>query len=211
MNNFKLILYTLSSTLLVLLPTTTLAYTPQRGNVHTILGPFAYKTNYHGVAAEDKVTFRGVSWIILGDVSDYGSLKITTSFMDKLYYFRDQGYTLAERAELVQASAGYMHWFNKSLGVSFALFTSYPIGNSDKIYNSFPQSLPTPTTTAEENSETGLDLAILGELWQTGRYALIVEGRYLWSFTKKRDEVSDQYGILLGIRYFFQGKDTARE
>lgn len=211
MNNFKLILIGLSSSLLLGLPTSSLAYTPQRGNVHTILGPLAYKTNYGGVAAKDAITFQGISWIILGDVSDHGSVKITTSFMDKIFFLRDGNYVVAERAQVVQASAGYMYWFNKRFGTSLSLYTSYPLGDSDKIHDDFPNTISTPKTTAHENSETGLDFAIQGELWQSGRYALVAEGRYLWSLTKKSEEFADQYGFMIGVRYFFQGKDTPRE
>lgn len=206
----KLILCILSFILLFPFAENAQAYTPQRGNVHTILGPYIFKTNYDSEGADTAYNPDGLYWVILGDVSDRGSLEITTIFMNKMFYRRDSGYVIAERAQVVHVSAGYRRWINSYLSASMSLYTSYPLGDSEKVYNTFPVGQEVPTY-AQENAETGLDFGLQGELWSRGRYALVLETRYSWALTKKHDEFSDQYAASLGIRYFFQGQDTPRE
>ncbi|WP_413943203.1 hypothetical protein [Bdellovibrio sp. HCB-162] len=210
MDYCKLILAILSFILFFPFAKSAQAYSPQRGNVHTILAPYIFKTNYDGEGARTSYDSGGLYWVILGDVNDRGSFEITTIFMNKIFYRRDSGYTVAEKSQVVHVSAGYRRWFKPWLSGSMSLYTSYPLGDAEKIFNTFPQGNAVATY-AEENAETGLDFGLQTELWNRGRYALVAEGRYSWALTKKHDEFSDQYGIAIGIRYFFQGQDTPRE
>lgn len=210
MLNSKLIRYTLSLILLFLGPGNAFAYTPQRGNVHTILGPYIFRTNYEGEAADKGYNADSLYWVILGDVSDRGSLEITNTFMNKTFYRRHNGYLVAEKTQVVHVSAGYRRWINPWISASMALYTSYPLGDSEKIFNNFPAGQEVKTY-AQENSETGLDFGLQGEVFTRGRYSLVIEGRYSWSLTKNSDEFSDQYGAAIGVRYFFQGQNTPRE
>ncbi|MEN0060465.1 MAG: hypothetical protein AAGB31_16615, partial [Bdellovibrio sp.] len=192
----KLIAPALSFILFFLFIKSGLAYTPQRGNIHTIFGPYIFKTNYDSEYSQG-YNSDSFAWIILGDVNDRGSLEISTLFMNKMYYLRQDGYLLAEKAQVVHVAAGYRYWFDKRWSASLSLYTSYPLGDSEKIYNNFPAAQAT-STSAQENSETGLDIGLQGEIWSSGRYALVLETRYSWALTKKHNEFSDQYGALLG-------------
>lgn len=206
MQDFKQILWPLSFILCILFSKSALAeYYPQRGNVYLILSSYTFKTNYEGAEARG-YNSGGAGFTILGDVNDHGSLEVTTLYMNKMYFRRDNDRLIAEKAQIIHVSMGYRYWWNNYFATSMSLYTSYPLGDSEKLYD---ESLPDQqiATTAQENSETGLDFGIHTDLWSQGRYALVLEGRYSWALTKKHDEFADQYGVLIGLRYFFQGKD----
>ncbi|KYG62010.1 hypothetical protein [Bdellovibrio bacteriovorus] len=208
MDHCKLISGILSFILLFSFVENAHAYIPQRGNVHTSIGPYFYRTNYDGEGSSPGYN-TGVNWVIIGDVNERGSLEFTTTFMNKSFVGRDDGYVVIEETQVVHAAAGYRRWFGERYSAVMSLYTSYPLGDSEKIYNTFPG---TPVTTyAQENAETGLDFGLQAELWSRGRYAFTAEGRYSWSLTKKHDEFSDQYGFMIVLRYFFQGQNTPRE
>lgn len=193
--------------LLLSLATRTYAYIPLRGNVHANLGPYIFQTNYTGPEAMTTPNTNGISLIALGDVNEHGSLEIAMIHMIKMYFRKGSGKLIVEKVPTVHVSMGYRRWFSQTFSGSLALFTSYPLEDASLVHNEFPTGQEI-TTTARENSETGLDLGLEAELWSQGRYALFIGGRYSWSLTKKSDEFADQYGVLLGLRYFIQAKDT---
>lgn len=207
MKDFKVILFILSFTLMLALTSRAYAYIPLRGNVHATLGPYIFQTNYNGDEAMTSPNTNGVAVMLLGDVNEHGSLEIATIHMNKMYFRKDNGRLIVEKVPTIHVSMGYRHWYNRKLSASLALFTSYPLEEADVIHNEFPAGQQIPTT-ARENSETGLDLGMEAELWSEGRYAVFMGGRYSWSLTKKSDESADQYGVLLGVRYFIQAKDA---
>ncbi|KHD88251.1 MAG: hypothetical protein OM95_10115 [Bdellovibrio sp. ArHS] len=172
------------------------------------MGPYFYRTNYDGEGAERGYR-TGLNWVIIGDVNDRGSLEFTTTFMNKSFVGRKDGYVVIEDTQVVHAAAGYRRWFGSRYSAVMSLYTSYPLGDSEKVYNSFP--VDPVKTYAHENAETGLDFGAQAELWAQGRYALTTEARYSWALTKNHDEFSDQYGFMIVLRYFFQGQNTPRE
>ena len=186
-----------------------LAYIPRRGNVHAILGPYIFKTNYEGEGAVASDS-GGISLVILGDVNARGGLEITTTFMNKMYFRKQDGMLFSEKAQLVHVGIGYRHWWDHTWASSIVLYSSYPMAGAVTVHNDFPPGAE-PTTTADENTETGLDFGIQKEIWSHKRFGVMVEGRYSWAITHKSDEYADQYGIFLGVRYFIQGKDAAAE
>ncbi len=183
------------------------AYTPARGNVQATLSPYIFQTNYSGIASKDNVpNTGGLALVATGDVSDTGALEVAAIYMNKIYFLNDGVKSLAEKTQLIHISMGYRHYLNPYLSTSLGLFTSYPMGDTQVVRDDF---LPADNkeTTARALTETGLDLAVQAELWGRGRYAVVLEGRYSFSITKKSDEAADQYGVALGLRYFIQGKE----
>lgn len=207
MKDFKFIFLIISFTLLLSLTSRAYAYIPLRGNVYASLGPYIFQTNYVGDEAMTSPNTNGLALIILGDVNDHGSLEISTIHMNKMYFRKYNERLLVEKVPTIHVSMGYRRWYSQKFSVSLALFTSYPFEDAEVIHNEFPAGQEI-TTTARENSETGLELGIEADLWSEGRFAVFTGGRYSWSLTKMPDEFADQYGVLLGVRYFIQGKEA---
>lgn len=149
----------------------------------------------------------GLAFSLLGDTNDHGSLEISLMRMSKTYFRTNNGLLIVERVPTVHASMGYRYWFDGKNSSTLALFTSYPLEDAETLHNEFPSGVDF-TTTARKSYETGIELGIERDLWSDGRYALFLGAKYLWSLTKDSEEFADQYGVLLGLRYFVQGKDA---
>ncbi len=57
--------------------------------------------------------------------------------MNKMYFRRDSDKLIAEKAQVIHVSMGYRYWWNSYLASSVALYTSYPMGDSEILYNDF--------------------------------------------------------------------------
>lgn len=206
MNDFKLICQIMSLLFFLMLPNIANAYDPKRGNVTATLGTYFFRTNYEGSNSDMNSPRQGaLALTALGDVNDRGSLEISLIYMNKMYLRSDGGMDVAEKTQLLHTTLGYRHWFGSYFSTSLSIYTSYPMGESTIVHTSNPnQKLP---TTASEPSESGLDWAVQWEPWNNGRWAAVVEARYSYSLTKKANEWADQYGMLVGLRYFVQGDD----
>lgn len=208
MKYFRLILCTLSLSILSLVAKSALAYIPQRGNVNATLGPYVFKTNYDGAKESENVANVGLGLVANGDVSNKGSLEIAAIYMDKVYFREDGAKTVAEETQLMHITMGYRRWWGSSFSSSLALYTSYPMGDVLVLHNDFTEAEDV-TTTARTTTETGLEFALQGEIWSQERYAIIAEGRYSYSLTKKSGEYADQFGGSIGLRYFIQSSVAA--
>ncbi|MEK2688393.1 hypothetical protein [Bdellovibrio sp. GT3] len=182
------------------------AYVPQRGNVMMYLGPYTYKTEYNGTLSDLKQDTGGVSLIASGDVSDHGALEMAAIYMHK-YYFRDEsnGRSLVQRTQTMHITVAYRRYWAPSFATSLGIYTNYPMGNINTVHNDFADS-ENIKTSASKPSETGIDLALQGELWQSGLWAVMAEARYSYALTYEPNEYSNQYGLFLGVRYFIQSR-----
>lgn len=205
MKDFKLIPGIMSLLFFLLLTKSAQAYDAQRGNVTATLGSYFFRTNYQSDNQQmNSPTMGGIALTALGDVSDNGSLEITAIYMNKIYFRSEGGIDVAEKTQLLHMTMGYRYWFGSYFSTSLGVYTSYPMGVSTLVHSNAPagQGL---NTTAGEPSESGLDWAIQWEPWNNGRWGAVVEGRYSFSLTKKANEWADQYGTIVGVRYFIQG------
>ncbi|WP_374001133.1 hypothetical protein [Bdellovibrio bacteriovorus] len=209
MNYFRLILCFLSLSISLLAAKTASAYIPQRGNVYATLGPYIFKTNYEGKKSdENALNSTGLALVANGDVDNKGSLEIAAIYMNKLFFREDDNKYVVEKTQVMHITLGYRRWWTPSFSSSLSVYTSYPMGNITVLHNDFTVA-DDMTTTARSSSETGLDLALQAELWNSGRYAIVAEGRYSYSLTKKAHEYVDQYGGSVGLRYFIQSRVAA--
>ena len=203
MFNNKLIFSVLSLSIVILFAEFAMAYVPQRGNINATLGSYVYQTNYSGFRSEDNHSAGGLLIVANGDVSDHGSLEMSTIYMNKSY-FRDIGdQALAERTQVLHITIGYRRYWAPSFSTSLAVYTNYPMGNTEVMHTDFPDAEKVETS-ARASSESGLDLGVQGELWNSGRYSVMAEVRYSYAISKKSHEFSDQYGGSIGLRYFIQ-------
>ena len=144
------------------------AYTPVRGNVHVIVGPYVSQTLERSDRFSSSPDQGGLAITILGDVSDRGSLQINSYFFNKLYMRTQGNLALSEKVSLAHVSLGYRQGWSEYLSTSLLLYTSYPMGEVQTVHSDFAND-PTFMTSARENAETGLDLGIGIELFQSGR------------------------------------------
>lgn len=186
----------------------TFAYTPEEGNVTATFGPFFNRTNFTGSRLLPEAPVNTDLGIIAnGDVSDHSSLEIALFYMDKLYYRQQGDLWEEERTNVLHITMGYKYWLSSTFSTSLALFSAYPMGDAVTVHNEEPPSGPPFDTSARKTVSYGFDFALQAELWSSGRYALVADARYSLNATKKSDEYADHYGVLIGLRYFIQGKD----
>lgn len=184
----------------------TFAYTPKEGNVSAIFGPYLYKTDFSD--PDSGVTspyFGDLGLIAVGDVNKTGSLEIAMFHMNKLYVRESVGRYLAEKTQVMHITMGYRHWWTESISTSLAFYSAYSMGKLKVVHNDFPLDQMIDTS-ASDTTEYGFDFAIQKEFWSREQTALVVDARYAHSVTSKEHEKGNHYGIMIGMRYFVQGK-----
>lgn len=179
------------------------AYVSQRGNINATVGPYVFQTNYSGIRSEDNGVSGGISLVATGDVSDHGSLEMSTVYMDKSYFRDIADRSIAEKTQVIHIGIGYRRYWAPSFSTSLSVYTNYPMGETEVMHTDFADAEKVETS-ARTSSESGLDLGFQGEIWSSGRYAVMAEVRYSYALSKKSHEFSDQYGGTIGIRYFIQ-------
>lgn len=203
MFNLKRSFSLVSLSIVILFAESVGAYVPQRGNVNATLGPYVYKTVYSGIREQDNEGSTGLSLVANGDVSDHGSLEMAAIYMNKYYFRDDAGRSISEKTQVMHITIGYRRYWAPSFSTSVAVYTNYPMGETETIHTDFTDA-ENMFTSARANSESGLDLGLQGEIWNSGRYSVMAEFRYSYSIGKKSHEFADQYGGTIGLRYFIQ-------
>ena len=179
-------------------------YTPEEGRVSATLGPYLNRTNFKGSPTmEEPGYLGGMELVAVGDISDHGSLEIAMIYTPQIFIRDIGGKMLAEKIQTIHITMGYRWWHTPYLSSSLALYSAYPMGDKEIVHDDGGIS-QIADTSARDRTEYGFDWAVQGELWTDDRFAVILEGRYSLSLTPKKDEHSDQFGTVLGLRYIIQ-------
>lgn len=187
------------------------AYEPKEGKVTATLGHFWNRTNFSGPNENRLAPWQdGIGLIATGDSSSKGSIEVGFFQMSKRFIRKSQGKYIGQKAELVQINMGYRWWLSPYFSTSLSFFSSYTKGSPNTYYNDFAPD-PAPKTSAEDITEYGFDTSIQAQVWESGRYSVVLEPRYSYSVTKKFKESGDHYGVFLGIRYLLQAKEKIEE
>lgn len=191
---------------IILLMNTAQAYTPERGHIHATFGSYFYKTDspeghFLGFQAGSP------SLTILGDLSSKGSLEISLGFLNKRYIVEQGDLSIIAETPVVLAGFGYRHWINKRASFSGLLYSSYPTRGAHVRSNTFPER---KTTTADKNTENGIELRAQYEVLGNNVWGITVEGRYAYALTRESNEYLDQYGVFIGLRHLIQESKTPR-
>lgn len=64
-----------------------------------------------------------------------------------------------------------------------------------------------PATSAQDTVKYGFDFSIQVEPYRVDRFSLVIDGRYSLSVTSKPGEDENFVSVLIGMKYFIQGKD----
>ena len=186
------------------------AHQPSNGAIHATAGPFGFATQQ--LSREFESPFLGSLGVVIeGDVDNNGGLEISIFYLPKkTFSIERENLLITEESKRLHITMGYRHWFNKKFSTALAFFSSYAMGDSHVVQNEF-YSLPAPKTSASDATEYGFDFSLQYEPYSYGRFSAVFDVRYSYSVTPKDDEDSNHYGILLGIKYFIQGKDDPSE
>ncbi|RYZ85907.1 MAG: hypothetical protein EOP06_15510 [Proteobacteria bacterium] len=186
-------------------PIQSFAYTPEEGKITAAFGPYISRTNYQGLPSVREPSYLGgVSLIAVGDISSSGSLEIAMIYLPSMLFYReDSGMATLQSVQVMHISMGYRWWLSPYLSTSLAFYSAYSIGEYSIVHSDFtPRDLL--DTSARDATEYGFDGSVQVELFQTDKWAAVTEARYSRSVTSKNNEQSDQYGIMIGLRYQVQ-------
>jgi hypothetical protein len=188
----------------------TFAYVPQEGNITVTLGPFANKTDFKGSDSGAETAYLGgFGLIVVGDINDHSSLELSAFYTNKDFVRDEDAKFVVQKTQVLQINMGYRWWLSHYLSTSLAFYSAYSNGIPEIVHSDFPKGQEI-TTSAEDTTEYGLDLSAQAEIWSSGRYALVLDGRYSLSLTAKENEYANDFGFLVGIRYYLQGKRPMR-
>jgi len=182
------------------------AYAPKEGNVTGTFGPYLFRTKFPGstTGARSPETL-GFGLVAVGDISERGSLEIGMFYMNKVFFREKDDKYVGEKTQIMHVTMGYRRWFSEFLSGSLAVYSAYPMGMTTLYHSDFAPGTEVETS-ARDKTSYGLELAIQNELWNYDRFAVVIDGRYAYSLSKKESEQSDHYGIMIGFRYFIQEK-----
>jgi len=181
------------------------AYDPVEGQVTATLGPYYSRTNYGGLGSDFNSSYRGgVGLIAVGDFNDHASLEISMFYMPQTFFREvDATQRIVEEIQVMHIGMGYRRWWSPYFSTSLAFYSSYSMGEPKTIYSDFPPGAAVDTS-ARDITEYGFDLSAQGDLWNQDRFGIVLEGRYSLALTNKTGEQSDQYGLMIGLRYMVQ-------
>ena len=188
-----------------------LAYAPEEGNITSYFGPYLYKTNFKGSdTGATSPLMLGLALVVNGDVNTKGSLEIALFLLNKTYYREEAGKFIAEQTALTHFTMGYRRWLTDSFSSSLSFSSGYSMGTSRIVHSDFPVGSEIDTS-AKDTVEYGFDLSIQKELLKQPAYVVVIDARYSMSVTNKKNENSDQFGVLLGFRYSVQEKNSTNK
>lgn len=184
-----------------------LAYVPKSGNVNATFGPQLSQTISNGSSSgADNPVQNGYGLIALGDVNDYGALEIGTFYMPKIFIREKAGKFLSEKTQTMHITLGYRYWLAPSFSTSLSFYSAYSMGSYNTLHSDFPPGQTETGTSAQDYTEYGFDLALQAEVWQSGRYGVVIDARYSQSVTNKPSEDANHYAVMIGLRYLIQEK-----
>lgn len=185
--------------------TAVFAHVPHEGSIWATSGLFAYHTK----TSDDRGNSPGLGGGIAaeGDVDYNGGVEIAMIYEDKFYQIKTGAGSLEEKIKRMYITTGYRHWFVPRLSFGGAFFSSYSMGDAKVVHDSL--HAPDLKTSARDITEYGMDFSVQTELWSDEDFAVVADGRYSWSLTRKSHEDADVYGVFLGVKYLVPKKRKA--
>lgn len=162
------------------------------------------RTNAPGFGSDFKPPVKGGTGLLLvGDFNDHASLEISMFYMPQVFLRDvDEGH-IAEQTQIMHIGMGYRRWWTHYFSTSLAFYSSYSMGEYKTLYTTLPPTTDVDTS-ARDITEYGFDFSAQGDLWSNDLWAVVLGGKYSLSVTSKKGEKSDQYGVLIGLRYMVQ-------
>jgi hypothetical protein len=149
----------------------------------------------------------GVGLITEGDLSPHGGIEIGLIYMQQVFSIEQNGLVVVERGKRMYITMGYRHWFTPRVSGALAFFSNYSMSEADMLHSDFPSG-QAPATSAESMVKYGFDWSLQWEAVRQDRFSVVLDGRYSLSVTSKPGEDENFYAVLVGLKYFLQGREA---
>ncbi len=189
----------------VLHPTGAKAYQPKSGSIAATFGTYIYRANFNAPAESNNPVLAGNALIVNGDVSNSGSLELGMYYGHHLYSRREDNLMIIEKVKRLHFTMGYKWWLARPYSLSLTFFSTYSIGDPTLEYSNLSATDTYFPTSAQKPVQYGFDVSLQYDIWEKDKFAVISQARFAYPTTRESNEKSDQYGIVLGIRYQLQG------
>ena len=183
-----------------------LAYAPVEGNVSSYFGPYLFKTNFDSAKTDLDSFSTGIGLVVLGDINQQGSIEIGMYHFYKTYFREQLGNLIAEKTPLIQVNMGYRSWISETFSAAVTLSSAYSMGSIERIYSDFTPGSEIETS-ARDNTEYGMDVSVLKEVFKNEKMNILLDARYSFSLTSKAGESGDHFALMLALNYLLQQKD----
>lgn len=184
------------------------AYQPKEGNISATLGWLFHQTNFDASHTGARAPIQGDLAIITnGDINDVGALEIGVYHLNKRYFRSENFRYVGEAVETIHITMGYRHWWSSRFSSALAFASSHSMGDITRFHDDFKPAPPIDTS-AQDTTEYSADLSLQYDVFSYDRVTVAVSGFYSLSFTGKPNEKADHYGVMIGLRYFIQEKQT---
>lgn len=190
-------------------PTEAKAYQPKSGSVTATFGSYVYRANFNPPAESNNPILAGNALIVNGDVSNSGSLELGMYYGHHLYSREENHLLIIEKVKRLHFTMGYKWWLTRPYSLSLTFFSTYSIGDPTLEYSNLGPTDDYFPTSAEKPVQYGFDVSLQYDIWEKDKFAVISQVRYAYPTTRESNEKSDQYGIVLGVRYQLQETPVA--
>lgn len=165
--------------------------------VHASIGPYLYQTDLNiKNPALNSPLLGGFGLLAQGETSETGAIEVAFIYMHKLYFLESSGQTIAEKVKRFKVTTGYRHRFLKNHSLGAFIFSSYSTGDPQIVHNDFSPA-NTPSTTARETIEYGLEASLQWEFWSKELESFVSDIRYSHSLTADSNENANSYGLMI--------------
>jgi hypothetical protein len=180
------------------------AHQPKEGTVVGTFGPFLHQTHtIHAANSNYSPPLLGMGLLAEGDLYDRGGIEIGLFYTLKSYLRFVGTSHVHEEVHKLSVPIGYRHWFTNSFSTGLFFESSFSNGDAQSVYN---DTTTGDTTAARDVVEYGIEYSLQWEFWNNGAFAVLLDGRYFFSLSPKPGEDSNQYGMMLGVKYIIQEK-----
>ena len=138
-------------------------------------------------------------FIVNGDVDEVGSIEVGGFYLDKVFLRELGTEILVEKSKRLYMTVGYRRWITDNFGIGVAAFTSYSMGDPDRIHSTSGAD-PGFKTSAHDTSDHGIDASFMYEFYKKDKNMGFVDLRASKSLSPREGEDADHYGILIGLK-----------
>lgn len=173
------------------------AYRPEPGKISASTGPYFYNSDMQSKPDQFYKDVR-VGWSLVAEaiLGKSSGLEIGIFYFDKPYLRFEGDDYLVESINRLYITTGYRHWWSRDFSTALGIFSSYSMGDVEKIFESktFESDF---ISSAHDVSEHGLDASIRYEHEFTNKDGFVVDLRYSFNLNPKSGERANHYGLNL--------------
>ncbi len=185
-------------------------HVPEEGKIFASVGPYFHEVSeVHVQDTQSSPASVGFGILGEGDVNDKGGFEIGIFYGTKTYQRKFGDTHLSERVNKLSVPVSFRYWLHPTFSAAIGFDASYTMGVPEVVFNDAP--LGSNLTSARNITEYGIDFSGQWEAWSKDRFAIIVDARYFYSITARSAEDSNQYSVLIGLKYLIQEKHGSED